>query len=77
MTEAGSQVWLATHSPVPAAMPGATIYELDASGFTPRQWADLDLVQDWQAFFADPARLLHHLLDDRRRTPSSPLSRPG
>ncbi|MFD2090522.1 hypothetical protein [Blastococcus deserti] len=32
--------------------------------FTEREWADLDLVQDWQAFFDDPARLLHHLLDD-------------
>jgi predicted ATPase len=29
-----------------------------------REWADLDLVQDWTAFFDDPPRLLHHLLDD-------------
>ncbi|TFV89181.1 AAA family ATPase [Blastococcus sp. CT_GayMR16] len=64
MTAAGSQVLLATHSPVLAALPGATVYELDGSGFAPRQWGDLDLVQDWQAFFDDPARLLHHLLDD-------------
>jgi len=60
----GSQVLLATHSPVLAALPGALIYELDAEGFTAREWADLDLVQDWQAFFDDPRRLLHHLLDD-------------
>jgi predicted ATPase len=61
---AGSQVLLATHSPVLAALPGARIYELGAVGYTERQWADLDLVQDWQAFFDDPKRLLHHLLDD-------------
>jgi len=57
-------VLLATHSPVLAAMPGARIYELDDEGFTEREWAELDLVQDWQAFFDDPRRLLHHLLDD-------------
>ena len=64
MTDAGSQVLLATHSPVLAALPGATVYELGDGGFTERQWSDLELVQDWQAFFDDPARLLHHLLDD-------------
>jgi predicted ATPase len=64
MTSAGSQVLLATHSPVLAAMPGARIYELGDDGFTERQWTELDLVQDWQAFFDDPSRLLHHLLDD-------------
>jgi predicted ATPase len=59
----GSQVVLATHSPVLAALPGALIYELDDDGFTTREWAELDLVQDWQAFFDDPARLLSYLLD--------------
>ena len=46
MTAAGSQVLLATHSPVLAAMPGARIYELGDDGFTERAWAELDLVQD-------------------------------
>jgi predicted ATPase len=64
MATAGSQVLLATHSPVLAAIPGARIYELGNDGFAERPWAELDLVQDWQAFFDDPARLLHHLLDD-------------
>jgi predicted ATPase len=64
MTAAGSQVLLATHSPVLAAMPGARIYELAGDGFTERAWAELDLVQDWRAFFDNPRRLLHHLLDD-------------
>ena len=64
MTAAGSQVLLATHSPVLTSLPGARIYELDANGFSARNWADLDLVRDWEAFFEDPGRLLHHLLDD-------------
>jgi predicted ATPase len=64
MVSAGSQVLLATHSPVLAALPGATVYELDGTGFTQRGWAELDLVQDWQMFFDEPTRLLHHLLDD-------------
>jgi predicted ATPase len=63
MTATGSQVLLATHSPVLAALPGALVYELGDDGFTERQWADLDLVRDWQAFFDDPSRLLRHLLD--------------
>ncbi|GAA3175986.1 AAA family ATPase [Blastococcus jejuensis] len=63
MCTSGSQVLLATHSPVLAALPGARIYELGDDGFTEQQWADLDLVRDWQAFFDAPERLLHHLLD--------------
>jgi predicted ATPase len=64
MVTTGSQVLLATHSPVLAALPGATVYELDGTGFTQRGWAELDLVQDWQMFFDEPTRLLHHLLAD-------------
>ncbi|MGY2084592.1 AAA family ATPase [Blastococcus sp. SYSU DS0539] len=60
----GSQVLLATHSPVLAALPGARVYELDGSGFAERSWAELDLVRDWQAFFDAPERLLRHLLGD-------------
>lgn len=61
---AGSQVLLATHSPLLAALPGALVYELHGSGFSAREWADLELVQDWRMFLDDPGRLLHHLLDE-------------
>jgi predicted ATPase len=57
-------VLLATHSPVLASFPGATVYELDGDGFAPRDGADLDLVRDWEAFFDDPGRMHHHLLHD-------------
>lgn len=62
LPELGSQVILATHSPVLAAVPGALILELDAHGMTPRAWEELDLVQDWRDFLAAPQRWLRHLL---------------
>jgi predicted ATPase len=58
---AGSQVVLATHSPLLAALPGARILELGESGATPRAWDELDLVRDWREFLASPARWLRHL----------------
>ena len=51
---AGSQVLLATHSPLLAALPGALVYELADDGCTQREWSELDLVQDWRAFLDDP-----------------------
>jgi predicted ATPase len=57
-------VLLATHSPVLASFPGPTVHELDGTGFAAREWADLDLVRDWEAFFDDPRRMHRHLLDD-------------
>jgi predicted ATPase len=60
-TDAGSQVVLATHSPVLAAMPGATILEFGEHGIRRQQWADLELVQHWQAFLDRPDLYLRHL----------------
>ena len=59
----GSQVLLATHSPVLAALPGARVHEVDGAGCTERPWAELDLVRDWQSFLDSPDRLLRHLID--------------
>jgi predicted ATPase len=58
---AGSQVVLATHSPLLAAFPGARVLELGDDGAAPRRWAELDLVQDWRDFMAAPERWLRHL----------------
>ena len=58
---AGSQVVLATHSPLLAAMPGARVLELGEHGMEPRDWAELDLVRDWREFLAAPDRWLRHL----------------
>jgi predicted ATPase len=58
---AGSQVIMATHSPLLAAAPGARVLELDGSGLAERCWQDLDLVRDWREFMAAPGRWLRHL----------------
>jgi predicted ATPase len=59
----GAQVIVATHSPVVAALPGATILELDEHGWHPAEWSDLALVEHHRRFLADPTRYLRHVLD--------------
>lgn len=60
----GGQVLCATHSPVLAAMPGATILEVGDWGLRRTTWAELELVQHWRAYLAEPQRYLRHVLDD-------------
>lgn len=59
----GGQVLCATHSPVLAAMPGATILEVGEWGLRKAEWADLDLVGHWRRFLDAPERYLRHLRD--------------
>ncbi|MCG8150115.1 AAA family ATPase [Pimelobacter simplex] len=59
----GGQVLCATHSPVLAAMPGATILEVGDAGLHRTTWAELDLVQHWRRYLDDPQRYLRHVLD--------------
>lgn len=60
----GSQVIMATHSPLLAALPGATTIELGEWGMRPAAWEDLDIVHSWRDFLTAPGRWLRHLLDD-------------
>ena len=62
LVRAGSQVLCATHSPVLASLPGATIVELDDTGMHATSWGDLDLVMHGRNYLADPQRYLRHLL---------------
>lgn len=57
-----AQAVVATHSPIVAAVPGATIYEVGAWGLRPSTWADLTLVQDWRTFLGDPEYFLRHVI---------------
>ncbi|WP_285245086.1 AAA family ATPase [Pseudarthrobacter sp. fls2-241-R2A-127] len=57
----GSQVIMSTHSPLLAALPGATILEVGPWGLRSRSWADLELVANWRAFLDSPERYLRHL----------------
>jgi predicted ATPase len=60
---AGSQVVLATHSPVLAAFPGDRLLQLDDRGITPVEFDELPLIQDWRDFLDAPLRWTGHLID--------------
>jgi predicted ATPase len=62
--EGGSQVLLATHSPVLAAFPGATLLEFGTAGFRRAAWAELEMVEHWRFFLEQPDAYLRHLLPD-------------
>ena len=59
-----SQVVVATHSPIVAAVPGAHVLELGDWGIRPVQWADLEIVHSWRGFLNDPTQYLRYLLAD-------------
>jgi predicted ATPase len=59
----GGQVLCATHSPVLAAMPGATILEVGEWGLRRTTWEELELVEHWRRYLDDPGRYLRHVLD--------------
>lgn len=61
MLAAGSQVLLATHSPILAALPGAQLLQLDDRGITPTAYDDTELVTSWRSFLGDPDRYVRHL----------------
>lgn len=63
IAETGGQVLCATHSPVLAAMPGATIIEAGQWGLRRTTWEELELVQHWRAYLDSPGRYLRHVLD--------------
>lgn len=63
VVEMGGQVLCATHSPVLAAMPGARLIEVGPWGLRESTWADLELVDHWRRYLAEPSAYLRHLLD--------------
>src|SRR4051812_38274006 len=62
LAEGGSQVLCATHSPVIAALPGATILEVGDWGIRRTTWEELKLVQNWKAYLQAPERYLRHII---------------
>ena len=62
MRAEGSQLIVATHSPLIAALPGATVMELGDWGWREAAWQDLEMVQRWRSFLQAPAGMLRHLL---------------
>ena len=65
MRREGSQVIAATHSPLLASLPGATLLELGDGGITRvERYDDLEIVRSWRLFLEGPERYLRHLLSD-------------
>jgi hypothetical protein len=62
--QGASQAIVATHSPIVAAVPGASIVELGDWGMRPARWEELHLVGAWRRFLAEPASYFRHLLAD-------------
>ncbi|MEO7631254.1 MAG: AAA family ATPase [Mycobacteriales bacterium] len=61
-TRGNAQAIVATHSPVIAAVPGATIYEVGEWGLRQTSWEQLTLVDHWRSFLDSPERYLRHVL---------------
>lgn len=61
LVSGGAQVVVATHSPVVAALPGATVLEVGPDGLRPARWEDLELTLSWRAFLDSPEAYLPHL----------------
>jgi predicted ATPase len=62
LVDNGSQVLLATHSPVLAAFPQAAVLEFGPEGITRTAWTELELVDHWRTFLDRPETYLRHLL---------------
>ena len=60
----GSQLVVATHSPIIAAIPGAHLLELGSWGMQPAAWEDLSLVIAWRQFMRDPRFYFRHLFEE-------------
>jgi len=63
ITTAGGQVLCATHSPLLAAVPRATILEVGGWGIRETPWEELQLVQHWRRYLEAPMRYLRHVID--------------
>lgn len=64
LAQAGSQAIVATHSPIIAAVPGASILELGDWGIRTARWEELHLIGAWRRFLTEPDSYFRHLFSD-------------
>jgi predicted ATPase len=65
MRREGSQLIVATHSPLLVSLPDATLLEVGEWGLRRvAGFEELDLVGEWRSFLDAPPRFFKHLLDD-------------
>jgi predicted ATPase len=64
MRREGSQVIVATHSPLLASLPEATLLEVGDWGIRRvESYDEIELVRSWRGFLEAPGRYLRHLVD--------------
>ena len=63
LVKAGSQLIIATHSPMLMAYPGACIYELSDAGIAKVAYKDTEHYRMTKQFLDDPERMMKYLLD--------------
>jgi predicted ATPase len=56
------EIFVATHSPMVAAVPGARLLELGEWGIRQASWEDLELVALWREHLCRPGSYLRHLV---------------
>ena len=59
----GSQVVVATHSPLLASLPDVTLLEVGEWGIRQTSYDELELVRDWRGFLEAPRRWLRHFVE--------------
>ncbi len=64
LIKAGAQFFLATHSPILMALPGAQLLELTESGICEAAYETIEHVQITKRFLNDPQGMLRRLLGD-------------
>ena len=71
--KAGSQFFIATHSPCVMGFFEATIHQFAEDGIEPIGFDDIPAVDLWKRFFADPPSYYRRLLADDY--PTAPITR--
>ena len=64
LIKAGAQFFLATHSPILMALPGAQLLELTESGIREAAYETIEHVQITKRFLNDPQGMLRRLFGD-------------
>lgn len=64
LVKAGSQLIIATHSPILTAFPGAEIFEFTENGISKTEYKDTEHYRVTKQFLNDPDRMLYYLLNE-------------
>lgn len=63
LVKSGSQLIIATHSPILMAYPGATIYQFSEAGIEALPLEETIAYKETKVFYDDPERMMYYLLD--------------